>query len=36
VNLPEPVEPGVEYRRVHVEYDFEVDIDVPEDPDQER
>lgn len=28
VNLPEPVEPGVEYRRVRVEYGFEVSIDL--------
>lgn len=27
VNLPEPVEPGVDYRRVRVEYGFEVGID---------
>lgn len=36
VNLPEPVEPGVEYRRVHVEYDFAVGLDLPEETADER
>ncbi|HEU5126463.1 MAG TPA: hypothetical protein VFU12_00620 [Glycomyces sp.] len=34
VNLPEPVEPGVDYRDVHVEYDFAVSIDLPDEAEQ--
>ncbi|WP_084546816.1 hypothetical protein [Glycomyces arizonensis] len=35
VNLPEPVEPGVDYRDVRVEYRFEVSAE-PDEPDAAR
>lgn len=34
VHLPEPVEPGVDYREVRVEYDFAVSIDLPDEADE--